>query len=161
MPAACCCAVADPTPVVGSVISSESETRVVAEQTAQRVVRAEEVVVGEPAVVAELERVVYALRLRHGGAERREAGRILNRRPSLARVADDVDLIALRVDGADVLDRAAQVVVDVVRRHHAVAIELVLDAAAGAVLRHRLGIRVDALAEGRHAAIAAAALRHP
>ena len=129
---------------------------VVAIETAQGVVRAEEVVAREPPVVAQLERVVLALRTRNREPGRRCTRRELRRGETFPGVADDVALVTVGVEEADVLDRLQQIVVDVVHRDHAVAAHLELAAGAEARLLHRLGVRIDVAAERRDAAIAAA-----
>ena len=83
---------------------------------------------------------------------------ILERAQAAARVADDVAFVTLRRQEADVLDRLEQIVVDVVRGDDAVAPELILDAAAGARLPHRLDVGIDFRLE---AAVAARARRDP
>src|SRR6185503_4656590 len=130
------------------------QTGVIAIEPADCVVRAEEVVVREPAVEAELDGVVLPLRTRN--RERRgRTGHRRDRGDAAARVRDHVHLIAARVERTEVFDGLEQVVVDVVHAHDAVAIELELVARARARLLHRLEIRVDAAGERRHATVTA------
>ena len=158
---ACCCAVADDD--AGGRrrdFLARRDARVVAVEAAVDVAGAPEVVVRVALAERELHRVVLALRQRHRLAERRGARRELELGQALTGVADDVGLVALSVQRADVLDRPSEVVVDVVRAEDHVGADLVLQADAGAVLEHRLDVRVGRL-EVRDAAVAEAARHGP
>src|SRR5436189_4266634 len=86
------------------------KTRVVAVETAPRVVRAGEPSAGEPPACADLDCVVAAVWLGH--CEVRGVGirRGIDRRDSLSRIADFIDVVAID-QGAEVLDSTRQFVV--------------------------------------------------
>src|SRR4030095_15439818 len=101
-----------------------------------------EPVLREAPLQGDFERVVLPLRLRSGEVSRRRWIRSgSNRVLSLAGVADNVD--AVTVDqGAHVLNRSTEVVMDVVHTQRRRPAQLVVDATVEAVLIHRLDIRI-------------------
>ena len=119
------------------------EAGVVAGELAVGVGGPDREVVGEAAVVDELESLVVADRL---GLRRDGAGAVrVARDDPLARVAGDVDLVAVRVEEADVLDGVHELLVDVPGADDRVLRQLVLEPELVLLVLHRPQVRVDVL----------------
>ena len=98
-------------------------------------------------VEADLDGIVVAHRLRER-QRGRPARRVEGGRAPEAGVADRVDLGLLRVQGADVLDRPVQLLVDVARGDRQVRRELALDAQHDLLQPHLVEVGVDRVVVG-------------